>query len=501
MRYRNRARVASRFSAQPIVLIAVLVLAVVAAGYVGIRMALAPRPQVELAGPFEVVGRNLPLVVRASDPGGLRALKVVVLQGDEERVVADETYEPPRKQAEVRWLPAKEARFQLKEGQGTVRVVARNASWGNFFKGRTTTLEHGFTARLTPPRLEVLTTQHYVNQGGCDMIVYRVTPPSAESGVEVGEAYFKGFPLPGATDPAVRFAIFAYPYDARPGTTPRLTAKDEAANEVVASFNVKLFPKTFRTRTLELDDAFLNKAVPEIMSQTPSLPDEGGVLENYLQINRELRRQNNKQLAELAQRSQPRFLWTEPFEQLGSSQVEASFADHRTYTYRGQEVDRQDHLGYDLATTTHAPVAAANDGVVLLAAFFGIYGNTIVIDHGYGLLSLYGHLASFDVKPGDAVKRGQIIAKSDSTGLAAGDHLHFSIVLQGTQVDAREWWDPHWVEDRLRAKLRQFGGAAAPAAARAAHDGEGPGPASPPNRTPTLRRNGKGGSPPAKTKT
>ena len=56
-------------------------------------------------------------------------------------------------------------------------------------------------------------------------------------------------------------------------------------------------------------------------------------------------------------------------------------------------MDRQDHLGYDLATTANAPVAASNDGVVLLAEYFGIYGNTVVIDHGYGLLSLYGHLS------------------------------------------------------------------------------------------------------------
>ena len=243
-----------------------------------------------------------------------------------------------------------------------------------------------------------------------------------------------------------------------------------------------MFPKSFRTRTLVLDDGFLQRVVPEILSQTPTLRDQGDLLKNFLQINRDLRKANNKALAELSARSQPRFLWSEPFEQLGNSQVEASFADHRTYVYKGQEVDRQDHLGYDLATTTHAPVSASNDGVVTLAEFFGIFGNTIVIDHGYGLLSLYGHLAGFSVKPGDAVKRGQVIAQSDSTGLAGGDHLHFSVILQGEQVDAREWWDPHWIEDRIQSKLRQFGSSAAPPAAAE--------PASPPpaRRTPAHQR-------------
>ena len=454
---RYRARVGSRFSALSIFLAVVLGAALLGAIYVAVRMLTAPRPSIALGSAFEVVGRGATLVVDVRDAVGLRALKIAVRQGDQEQTIVDETYEPPRREVHTEWRPAKETRFHLKEGAGTVRIQARNASWGNFFKGRTVTLEKAFTARLTPPRLEVLTTQHYVHQGGCDMVVYRVTPAGVESGVQAGEAYFKGFPVPGATDASLRFSIFAYPYDAPAGTVVRVKARDEAANEAMAGLNLKVFPRTFRTRTLPIDDAFLQKVVPEILGQTPTLQDQGDLLKNYLMINRELRAANNKSLAEMAARSQARFLWTAPFQQLGNSQVEASFADHRTYVYHGREIDRQDHLGYDLATVTHAPVSASNDGVVMLAEFFGIYGNTIVIDHGYGLLTVYGHLASFAVKAGDSVKRGQVIAKSDSTGLAGGDHLHFSVILQGQQVDAREWWDPHWIEDRIRSKVREFG--------------------------------------------
>jgi murein DD-endopeptidase MepM/ murein hydrolase activator NlpD len=456
--YRSRARVGARLSALSIVLLAVFVTAVVAVLYVGGRMLMAPRPVLTLAAPFDLVGRNAVLSLDARDPGGLRTLKITVRQGDKEQTIAEETYRPPRTEAHFEWRPGKQARFPLREGRGLLRVEARNASWGHFFQGKTATMEKEFTARLTPPRVEVLTTQHYVNQGGCDMVVYRVTPPGAESGVQAGEAWFKGFPMPGARDGAVRFAIFAFPYDAPAATPVQVKARDEAGNEVVANFNLKVFPRKFRTRTLPIDDAFLGKVVPEILSHTPSLTDEGDLLENYLAINRALRAANNKSLAEMAARSQPRRLWKEPFRQLGNSQVEANFADHRVYVYQGREVDKQDHLGYDLATTAHAPVSASNDGVVLLADYFGIYGNTIVIDHGYGLLTVYGHLASFAVKAGDAVKSGQVIAQSDSTGLAAGDHLHFSVILQGEQVDAREWWDGHWIQDRILSKMREFGG-------------------------------------------
>jgi murein DD-endopeptidase MepM/ murein hydrolase activator NlpD len=129
------------------------------------------------------------------------------------------------------------------------------------------------------------------------------------------------------------------------------------------------------------------------------------------------------------------------------------FADNRTYIYKGQKVDQQVHLGFDLAVTAHTPIPASNDGKVLWASDLGIYGNCIVLDHGYGLQSIYGHLSEFQVKVGDMVTRGQIIAKSGATGLAGGDHLHFSMQLDGIQVNPLEWWDGHWIHDRILSKL------------------------------------------------
>ncbi|HVR70830.1 MAG TPA: M23 family metallopeptidase [Vicinamibacteria bacterium] len=457
MRYGRPSSRAARVSPLPIVIMVVLALAAAGALYVLVRMVFAPRPQIALAAPFDVVGRNAPLALDLKDEHGLKHVRVTVKQGDEEIVVHEETFDPPRSTAQVRWSPAQDKPLRLAEGPGRLIAVARNASWGNFFKGKTTTLEKDFTARLVPPRLEVLTAQHYVNQAGCDMIVYRVTPPEAESGVVVGEYFFKGVPMPGARQPGTFFSIFAFPYDADRDTPIRLRARDEARNESLASFPVRVFPRRFRTRTLPLDDAFLRKVVPDIMSQTPSLQDRGDLLENYLLINRELRQQNNQELTELASRSRPEFLWKEPFQQLAGSKVEAAFADHRIYTYQGREVDRQDHLGYDLATTAQAPITASNHGVVVKAEFFGIYGNTVVIDHGHGLLSVYGHLSSYEVKVGDAVRKGQTIGRSGATGLAGGDHLHFSMVYGPTQVNSTEWWDPHWLEDRIFVKLRTHG--------------------------------------------
>jgi murein DD-endopeptidase MepM/ murein hydrolase activator NlpD len=461
--YRNAVTRRGRFSPAALAVLALVALALAGAAVLGFGMIFADAPVVALRSPFKLVGRNAPLVLDVKDTRhGLAALRVSLEQAGKEHVLLEETYDPPRPEVSFRWQPAQEKGFRLAEGPGRLRVQARNASWGGFFRGRSASIDQEFTAKLTPPRIQALTTQHYVNQGGCDMAVYRVSGGAVESGVVVGSAFFRGFPLPGARQPDVHFAIFAVPYDAA-GATPRLRARDEASNETVANIDVKVFPKSFRSRTLPVDDAFLEKVVPEILANTPGLADQGDMVKNYLAINRDLRKANNAELTEMAARSQHRFLWTRAFQQLGNSQVEAAFADRRTYTYEGREIDRQDHLGYDLAATSGAPVSAANDGVVLKAEFFGIYGNTVVLDHGYGLLSLYGHLSNIAVNVGDTVARGQEIGRTGKTGLAGGDHLHFSMILGPTQVDPKEWWDPHWIADRVTAKVEQFGAAAAAA--------------------------------------
>jgi murein DD-endopeptidase MepM/ murein hydrolase activator NlpD len=110
-----------------------------------------------------------------------------------------------------------------------------------------------------------------------------------------------------------------------------------------------------------------------------------------------------------------------------------------------------------LARVVNAPVTAANDGKVIHAQYLGIYGNCIILDHGMGVQSLDGHLSAFQVKEGDEVKKGQQIGVSGQTGMAGGDHLHFSMLVNGQFVNATEWWDPHWIEDRIMRKLREAG--------------------------------------------
>jgi murein DD-endopeptidase MepM/ murein hydrolase activator NlpD len=235
-------------------------------------------------------------------------------------------------------------------------------------------------------------------------------------------------------------------------------ARDEVGNEVRTAFVDTVFPKPFRRSRIALDDRFLQRVVPEILQRSPDLAAPAGDLPAaFLKINGDLRRLNAQQIEDLARKTSQTRQWHGPFTQLGNSQVEAGFADHRTYLYQAKEVDNQVHLGFDLAVTAAVPVVAANSGTVLHASWLGIYGNCVIVDHGMGVASLYGHLSAMDVKPGDTVEKGHVLGRTGMTGLAGGDHLHFTMLVGGRPVNPVEWWDSHWIDDRVERKLKALG--------------------------------------------
>ena len=131
----------------------------------------------------------------------------------------------------------------------------------------------------------------------------------------------------------------------------------------------------------------------------------------------------------------------------------AKFGDRRTYYSNGNVIDHQTHLGVDIASVRHAKVPAANNGMVIFTGFYGIYGDSVIIDHGMGLQTLYAHLSKIMVQDGEMVKRGQVVGLSGSTGLAGGDHLHFGVLISGIPVNPIEWWDGSWIKNNIDSKL------------------------------------------------
>jgi murein DD-endopeptidase MepM/ murein hydrolase activator NlpD len=432
-------------------------------------------PQLTIVKPDRLVGQTGALEVTAEAPKAkFTALAVTLEQNGKSTPLFTLSSGPAPTGVTVTNVDANRIRItrgigkrdlpDLQAGAAKIVVSATRPSFLNLRQLSTSTSKD-FQVRLEPPRIAVLSTKHYVNHGGSEMVVYKATPADVQSGVRVGDLEYPGFPASGAgvegADPALKIAFFALLHDQDLNTRIQAFARDEAGNEAKASFVDNVFEKPFKQSRIQLDDKFINRVVPEILEHAPELkiatPAEGSpeMLQAFLKINGELRRINSDQIAALAAKTSPSKLWDGPFLQLGNSQVEARFADRRTYVYNGKDVDQQVHLGFDLAVTEHVPVLSANAGVVLNASWLGIFGNCVIVDHGMGVQTLYGHLMSFDVKVGDKVTRGQQLGRSDSTGLAGGDHLHFTQLVGGRMVNPVEWWDPHWIADRIERKLKE----------------------------------------------
>lgn len=437
----------------------VIVAAVAWAAVVTLRV--GSKPSIEIESSLPGIGKRTAVSVSFAARGrGLSRLQVEFVQGERRELLAEAQHEP--RPPWRFWGPVTlhdelnvEVGSETLEGLATGEATIRASAWpaSTWLRHPAPQIEElTLPVRLTPPALQVRSMQHYVSPGGSGVVVYSVGETAVRDGVQVGDWWFPGVPLPGDQSGG-RFALFGIPFDVPDAQGIRLLAADDVGNQVLVSFVDQFIPRQYRTDTIELGDPFMERVVPAIMSATPGFQDQGSLLQNYLWINGELRRRNAATLEELATGSRPEFLWSRTFEPMSNAQVMSSFADRRTYRYQGKDVDQQDHLGFDQASVRHAEIRAANSGVVVMARYFGIYGNAVVIDHGYGLMSLYGHLSSIGVSEGQGVERGQVVGRSGETGLAGGDHLHFTLLIQGHPVNPVEWWDSAWIRDRFAAKL------------------------------------------------
>jgi murein DD-endopeptidase MepM/ murein hydrolase activator NlpD len=134
---------------------------------------------------------------------------------------------------------------------------------------------------------------------------------------------------------------------------------------------------------------------------------------------------------EYLNRVTPRREWSGQFTAPVDAAISDVFGSQRVFNGKTSSP----HLGLDFRVPSGTPIAALNDGTVILARPLYFEGNFVVLDHGQGLLTLYLHLSEFKVHEGDQVKRGQEIGLSGGTGRATGPHLHVAVRWQGTYLD------------------------------------------------------------------
>jgi len=434
-------------------LVALLLLVVIAGLAVG-GYYLAPRfersaPQITLTPDSDVLGLA-PVEIVVTDQGaGLKSVTATLSVGGTEHNLAGEQYAEPLKEKKLTVVVSKIA--GIKEGPAVLRITARDGSLWGFFKGNETVVQKNLTIDVTPPTLELVADDRYINFGGVGALVYKPSPDTVTSGVKIGGYFFPGTkgPIKGQSEHFL--VLFAHPYNVPASTKAVLVATDKAGNTREMPLVYELKNVKYKKSTIALTDSFLqNKVVPLVKDADAR---HGAVKDVFVAVNKRLRKENEDKIAEITRKSTPTILWNGAFAQLSNSKVEANFADERTYTYNNQPVDTAYHVGYDLSVTKRYPVEAANSGQVVFTGDLGIYGNTVILDHGLGLFTLYSHLSSIEVKDGESIKQRQILGRTGETGLAGGDHLHYGVYLQGVAVLPVEWWDAKWIHDNIEPKL------------------------------------------------
>ncbi|OQX20004.1 MAG: hypothetical protein BWK76_02775 [Desulfobulbaceae bacterium A2] len=434
-----------------VLLLPILLLLVLLAGGVVLYRLLfeGTAPLVALPQAPSHLGARSDLTIEARDTGkGLRQVRAVLRQQQKEVELLSQTFPrgnwfgqagPPDFNGTIPLAPHFKG---FRDGEANIEVRATDFSLRGMLRGNETILTRTVLIDTKPPQLTLRHAQRYVTPGGSGVVIYQLDEPVERHGAQVRDHFFPGYPLmDGRND--LQIALFALDWDAPETGKSWIEAVDIAGNRGRVDLVMTVKKRNTVEDSINISDNFLATKLPEFQEHYPEM--SGTAAERFHFVNNEVRTRNNTQFAEISTKSVPRRLWRDHFHRMFGS-PKAGFADVRSYFYNGHYIDRQVHLGVDIASTANVPIKAANHGQVLFTGYVGIYGNTVVLDHGQGLCSLYSHLQRIDVSPGQEVTPESVLGASGTSGMAGGDHLHFSVLVGGVFVNPVEWWDQHWIE-------------------------------------------------------
>lgn len=444
---RRLNRKAKRGSTRGTFFLIIFLLLLVAGGYGYITYFEGEQPGITGKDLPAYIGKDTPITFVVSDAkSGIRDITVFIRQGEKEKQILSKQY-PAGKETGTAGV-AKETitvnitpkKLGLKEGKADISVQVHDYSYRGMLKGNLSVLSHSVTIDTKAPRVGIIHSERYIKPGGAGIVIYSVDD-SVKHGVMLNGYYHPGFPLTDESEKKY-ISYIALHYATESITEAAVVAEDAAGNRTVKPFSPVLTKANQKKDRINIPDSFLARKIPEFAERYPEM--QGDTIEQYLYTNRKVRKLNNDQIHDLCMNPNEKQLWSGRFLRMSGS-GRAGFADHRTYYYKGKEIDRQVHLGMDIASTRHANIKAAGNGIVVHADYLGIYGNMVMLDHGQGVFSLYSHLSQIDVSVGDSLNQGDVLGKSGTSGMAGGDHLHFSMLVNGIFVTPKEWWDQHWI--------------------------------------------------------
>ena len=391
-----------------------------------------------------------PLKVVVSDNIGIKSYQVTLGDGSKEIVVARGNNLVDTKHKEI-LVKYPKTGLDRKAKTLYLSVTVNDSSKWNYLNGNEVSKKIPLKIDYRRPNVNIVSNSYSVTQGGSALVIFQASDDDklAELFIETTNNRFKVQPYKKS---GYFVSLIAWPFK-DDNFQAKVVAKDRAGNKraVVIPFYVK--SKSYRTSTIKASDKFIDGKITDLAEQDSKYM-KSNKLERLKAINETMRIDNEKLIHKYTSNLSKEILdsWKiKRFYPLKNGKKVANFGDHRYYYYKKKSdvISESYHLGYDMASTKMAPIVSSNSGKVVFSDYNGIYGNMPIIDHGLGLYTLYGHCSTVDVKEGDEVKAGEIIAKTGMTGLALGDHLHFGMLVQGIEVRPVEWLDSKWIRDNI----------------------------------------------------
>jgi murein DD-endopeptidase MepM/ murein hydrolase activator NlpD len=338
-----------------------------------------------------------------------------------------------------------------KPKEGNIKIDVSDSSKWNFFNGNQTITTSKVVIDKRSPIANVVANSYLLRQGGSGIIVAEISDDNIKDYYVSfnDEELFELFPFQKKN---FFISIITWPVDIKEFKKVNIVAIDKAGNKTVTK--VPFYIQSFKEKTdkIKITDDFVNNVSKHVLENSDiTIPDS--VTETFVKVNKDVREKNVKAIRDVVKKNLEASgkipFEVKTFVRMTNAATFAQFGERRHYFYNDQKIDEAWHLGMDWASSKRADIIVTNPGKVIFKGYLGIYGDTAIVDHGFGLSTLYAHTSNIDVEVNDEVKTGQKIGNTGSTGAVFGDHLHFGVLVQGIEVNPNEWLDYEWIKVNL----------------------------------------------------
>lgn len=338
-----------------------------------------------------------------------------------------------------------------KPKEGNLIIQAFDTSKWNFFKGNKSLTNSKIIIDKRSPVANVITNSYLLRQGGSGILIAEITDDNLKDFYVSfnDQELFELYPFYKEN---YYISIITWPIDIKEFKRVNIVATDLAGNKTESK--VPFYIKSFKEKVddIKISDSFINN-VSKYVLENSNMDVPNDPIDIFVKTNKELRKKNVKTIRDVSRKNYSNIMKTsfdiKPFIRLANAATFAKYGERRHYYYDGKKIDEAWHLGMDWASIKRAEIKVSNPGKVIYKDYLGIYGDSVIVDHGFGLASLYAHTSSIKVELNDEVKAGEYIANTGATGAVFGDHLHFGILIQGIEANPNEWLDFTWMKTNI----------------------------------------------------